>query len=459
MGMIAKHEKQKRRTFWITLISVTAIGAIGVYWLLGPPPPGAILLATGEAGGGYAQLGERYKEELSVHGLDVDLVPSAGSVDNIALLRDGTVQAALIQSGPYSPADDPEGVVRGIASLSREPLWLLYRGGDGEMIHLYSLREKERISIGREGSGTEALAQVVLEIPGIEKNDPKIVRDLGMEEAVDRLVAGDLDAAFIVTSAENKSIKKALSNKDIRLMSFQRHVSFTRVFPYLSSVELTEGILDMEKNIPSETCFLVAPAALLVCHKDLHAQVVDQLLQAAEKIHSPGTLIERPGEYPSQDSMDAVPIHETARAYLRSDRSLLSRFLSYRAQRWVFKIQILAIPVLTLWFPFFKLLPLLYLFRVQSLLKLHYAALRDIETRIEQADNRVDLVERIAELERLRQDMEDYSKKMPAFYQHHIYQWRLHLTLVQEEAAGYLQNYVKTQVNEEVDDVERLSSG
>ena len=121
------------------------------------------------------------------------------------------------------------------------------------------------------------------------------------------------------------------------------------------------------------------------------------------------------------------------------------------------RAQILIIPVLTLWLPFFKLVPLLYIFRVNSLLKIHYAALRDAETKIEQADSREQLLEQIEELETLRRDLEDYSRKMPAYYQRHIYQWRLHVTLVQAEAGEYLQKIVEKERSKTADSGEPIS--
>ena len=105
---------------------------------------------------------------------------------------------------------------------------------------------------------------------------------------------------------------------------------------------------------------------------------------------------------------------------------------------WVVRAQFLIIPALTLWIPFFKLLPFLYRYRVARLLKKHYAALRDVETRIERAGSPAELKEPLDELQSLRDDIKRLSRKIPAYYQRDVYHWRLHGAMVQEEARERL---------------------
>ena len=150
---------------------------------------------------------------------------------------------------------------------------------------------------------------------------------------------------------------------------------------------------------------------------------------------SPG---HRAGQFPSLDGVD-LPVHETAEAYVRSGESLISRLVPYWAMHWVVRAQFLIIPLLTLWIPFFKILPLLYRYRIGTLLKKHYAALRDVETGIERATSHDDLREAIAALESLRNDMERLSRKIPAYYQRDVYHWRLHVSMVQDEARKRLE--------------------
>jgi TRAP-type uncharacterized transport system substrate-binding protein len=88
-------------------IAATAAAIAGVLlamlWTL---PPRSIVMATGPEGGDYYQLGQRYRAVLANDGVEVRLVPTAGSVNNLAMLRNRTsgVNVALMQGGVISAA-------------------------------------------------------------------------------------------------------------------------------------------------------------------------------------------------------------------------------------------------------------------------------------------------------------------------------------------------------------------
>jgi hypothetical protein len=141
-----------------------------------------------------------------------------------------------------------------------------------------------------------------------------------------------------------------------------------------------------------------------------------------------------------------LDIHATADAYVRHGESLMSRFVPYWAMHWVVRTQFLLLPLLTFWIPFFKLLPLLYRYRINRLLKKHYGALRDVETCIEKAQSEDELNEAVDVLQSLRYDMERLSRKIPAAYQKDVYHWRSHVTMVQDEATKRLED--RTQLSD-----------
>lgn len=430
MATYLQRERRRRIAAWIAVIVLTCAALALSYWLIGPPPPETIRMATGEPGGAYAAFGKEYARILGNNGLRVDLVSTPGGMDNFHRLVSGEVDVAFVQGGTYPHVRDPDRVVRGIAAVYREPLWVIYRP-QGEVSEVTDFRG-QTIAIGPPESGTETVARVILEVNGITEEN-SVLRSLSMAEAGAKLTEGTVDAAFMVSSLKSPLVNKLLRNEALRLMSFRRHRAYARIFPYLTPVELAEGVLDLEQNVPPERTSLLAPSALLACRRDLHPRVVEQLLSAARRLHSQGGLIDQPDQFPSLESLD-LPVHETAEAYLQTGESLISRLVPYWAMQWVVKGQFLIIPALTLWIPFFKLLPLLYQYRVASLLRKHYAALRDIENRIDRAGSPQELKEPMQELQSLRDDMERLSRKIPAYYQRDVYHWRLHVAMVQEEA-------------------------
>jgi len=73
----------------------------GVLWILVPPPPKSIEMATGFPTGLYYQFGERLKSELAKEGVDLKVRSTGGTLDNLALLNDpkAGVEFAMVQGG------------------------------------------------------------------------------------------------------------------------------------------------------------------------------------------------------------------------------------------------------------------------------------------------------------------------------------------------------------------------
>jgi hypothetical protein len=87
------------------------------------------------------------------------------------------------------------------------------------------------------------------------------------------------------------------------------------------------------------------------------------------------------------------------------------------------------------WLPFLKILPMLYHWRVNRLLRRHYAALRDLETAVNRAGTPREIDELIQEMDSLRGTMETLSRRIPGHLQDKVYHWRLHVSMVRGEAV------------------------
>jgi TRAP transporter TAXI family solute receptor len=438
MSIAPLGQSKPRTKLWIALAVLTA-ASVGVSMLLmGPSPPRRIKMATGQEGGAYDAFGKEYQQRLGKRGLTVDLVNSKGSIDNLERLIRGEVDIAFVQGGTYQLVDDPDHKLRGMVALYLEPLWVFYRPqkGDPTTVRVADF-EKRKISIGPPGSGTEAVGKLLLNTHGITAENSEIL-NLPNPEARKRLIDGKLDVAMFVSSYKDPGIQELLARKDIQLMNFQRHdTAHSRQFPYLQPVKVAEGLLNLKDNIPREDVTLLAPAAMLVCREELHPHVVEQVLKTARAIHAPGSLMDAANRFPTLEGVD-VAIHESAETYMKSGESALSRLLPYWGVRLILQARILILPLLAVWLPFLKILPMIYNYRVNSLLKKHYTVLRDVESSIAHATNAADLRERIELLDHLRSAMESLSRKVPAHLQRDVYNWRLHVSLVRGEAMDRL---------------------
>jgi TRAP transporter TAXI family solute receptor len=425
--------RKRRRRSW--LIAGTALGltVLGVTLLSGPSPPRKIVMATGQPGGMYDRHGEAYAARLGRIGLEVELRPTAGSVDNLKRLLSEDVDVAFVQGGTYPLVEDSGNKIRGIAALYYEPLWVFHGGGPG----LRSLGELagRRISIGLSGSGTEAVATALLRAHGMPVNTPNVER-LPNPVARERLAQGRLQAAFFVTSYGDPVIAELLNQPEIRLLSFDRGPAYSRTFPALTPLALREGTLDLKRNLPPQDVTLLAPAALLACRTRLHPRVVDELLKVAQAIHGPGTLLDPPLRFPSREGLD-IPLHEAADIYLTHGQSFLSRNLPYALLRWTLPARVLVISLLV-WFPLARFLPEVGRWRIDRRFSRLYSSLRDADRRLGAARDAAELKMALAELDRVCAEAEPLCQKIPPGRQRHLYDWRIHVEFVRSQAHARL---------------------
>jgi TRAP transporter TAXI family solute receptor len=394
-----------------------------------PAPPKVIRFSTGNLSGSYHEYGQQYAEQLVKQGIKTDIQESAGSVENLQRLLRNETDVALCQGGIGRTDTQALANIRSIASVYYEPIWLFYRSSL-DVKRIEDLRNK-RVSIGSPGSGIETVAKLLIELNGLDESQLTI-RRINVTQAIDGLIAGDLDAAFIVTAADNKLIRKALSNPKISLFNFRRGLAYTRYLAFLQPITLTTGSIDLRQNLPDHDINLLSTSAVLVSRRDLHHTLVTRILRASRQIHNTPSPVSNRGEFPSLRGISFPPL-PMAESYFLSGESWLSQMVPYSLQRLFYRWKILLIPMLTVWLPAAKLLPMIYQARVKEILKLHYRALSLIETDIGKATSLDHLKHCMEDLDSLQEDLARYARKVPLEYRRDLYHWRVHFKMVYSE--------------------------
>ena len=159
--------------WWIILLA--GIGFAIAYQFVEPAPPKKIVISTGSESGAYYHFAQRYATILAKNGITLEVRASAGSLENLARLKNDEVQIGFVQGGVVPPKEDPdaedESGLLSLGSVFYEPVWVFYRG-EKNLTRLTELQGK-RIAIGQEGSGVRQLAQQLLsanDIPaGVEE--------------------------------------------------------------------------------------------------------------------------------------------------------------------------------------------------------------------------------------------------------------------------------------------------
>lgn len=340
-------------------IILLIVAIFGVLWILVPPPPKTIEMATGFPTGLYYHFGERLKSELEKEGVTLNLKTTGGTIDNLALLNDpkSGVDFAMIQGGVADISQYPNLV--SIAGMFYEPIWIWYREpafkADGGRLSVLGQLKGKRVSLGNVGSGTLALSNALLKISGIAENEMQAEK-LKPDEALMKLRNGELDAVFIVAAAEAPILQQFYTIPGIRLMSFEQADAYTRNLPYLSKVNIPRGVLSIAHDIPRQDISVLAPTATLVGHSDISPALVTLLLSNAYDILKSYSRLQKPGEFPSGVGLD-FPLHVDADIYIKDGPSLLHRYLPFWTAVWVGRFVKIVIPLLVILIPLFTYIP------------------------------------------------------------------------------------------------------
>lgn len=399
-----------------------------VWWAvaqLHPLPPRVVVMSTGPEGGAFAIFAPRYREALGRVGVDLRLVPSNGSVENLARLRDAgsEVDAGFVEGGLADPADSER--LASLGTLFHEPLWLFMREElTGRTISALAGR---RVSIGPEGSGTRAFALRLMALNGVDQSFATLLPH-PPAEAADQLLAGKLDAAFILTSWDSAAVRRLAASSDVFLAGYPRIDAYVALYPYISKLILPMGVGNMADNRPPADVPLFAAKATLVVRKSLHPAIQYLLLDAAAQIHGGPGIFQKAAQFPAGEAID-LPLSEHARNFYVSGRPFLQRYLPYWMAVLAGQLLVLLIPVVGVLYPLLRIAPAIYGWSMRRRIFQLYGELRFIELEVERRGTGA-VPEMRARLDRLEERANHL--KVPIAFRQLQYTLRLHIDLVRE---------------------------
>ncbi len=387
--------------FGIAFLVLVAI-LFATLWVLVPPPPRSIELATGFPTGLYQQFGERLQKELAEEGISLRLRTTGGTSDNLALLNDPNsgVDFAIVQGGVANLSKHPELV--SIAGIFYEPVWVWYREAsfpnETGRLGLLSQLKGKRVSIGNEGSGTLNLASQLLEASGLSMSDIRTEK-LKPLEALEKFKKGELDAIFLVSAAEAPLLKSFYETPGIRLMSFEQAEAYTHLFPFLSKVTVPRGMVSIAYDLPRQDIQVLAATATLVGKEGISPALVTLLLGDTYDILKSYAYLQKPGEFPSGTGLD-FPLHVDAEIYLKDGPSLLHRHLPFWTAVWIGRFAKIVIPLLVIFIPLFTYIPAAKNLLLRLKLSRVYEELKVIEKNAANPDLKEKNFKELADIER-----------------------------------------------------------
>lgn len=434
------------RHVWRWLLAFTIALVLLLFLVVGrlsPLPPRSLVMSTGADDGAYHLAGLQYQQLLAAKGVKLELRTSAGSIENFDRLQDDAVSVAFVQGGiglrPGGAAPE-QASLRALANVSLEPVWIFTHTVD--VTHGLRALAGKRIAVGPPGSGNRKLAVDLLQAYGMEvdaadgarppPDGTTLTADGGLA-AAEKLQHREVDAAIIIAGPEARAVLRLLADPAIKLASLDHVEGLSRRFGYLLPVNLKRGSVDPASDQPPRDIALLATNTNLVAREDLHPALAYLLLEAAQRVHQPGTLLERAGEFPNQRVTDFA-LSDASERYFRNGRPFLQNYLPFWIANYVQRLLLVLVPVAAILLPLGRLLPGLIAWRRESRLFRHYGELKFLEQDF--TSRALDGAERRAAIERLdRIERDIASTRFPLELSDRVYTLRQHVHYVREQLS------------------------
>jgi TRAP-type uncharacterized transport system substrate-binding protein len=419
-------------------LAVLALALASAVWVrLYPMPPTRLTISAGLADGAYQFYANRYVEAFARKGIELTVLPSEGSTQNLERLQSDPPQAdlALVQGGygwssPISESSQQDGV-QTLASVDTEALWLFSRDPPiRSLLQLSGLR----VAAGPERSGHRVLLQRLLTQQRIGI-DELIWSDLSGQAANEALTRGEIDAVFMVASPSSPGVLALLRNPGLTLATLERTTAIAERNNYLESRLLPQDGLGANLP-PSDTPMLTTPAHLLV-RQDLDPALKRMATAVAMEVHGKAGAFHRAGEFPSLRSSDFPSAPESREVLLRGLGPMES-LLPFWWVQVLRRLLIICVPLLLLTVALFRMVPAWVRWRLESRITRWYGELKFIENDLINKNVDVGGMELSRINGRLREmDQAIGSLKLPKELAQRWYTLHQHVDFVRSRIRGY----------------------
>ncbi len=219
-----------------------------------------LVIAGGEVTGYYFPVAGalcRVINKDHPQGLGCAVMPSSGSAANLAALKSGDADLALVQSRAALMASigaegfketGPMADLRAVMALHGEVSVVVARPGAG-IEHLGDLKGK-RVNLGKPGSFQRASADMVIEASGLSQGDLSVLVELDLAEQAAELCQGNIDAAIFTGIHPMPEVQVAVEECGATLVQIRSKSmdSFFKKVPWATRFSIRSGTYDGQKE-------------------------------------------------------------------------------------------------------------------------------------------------------------------------------------------------------------------
>jgi uncharacterized protein len=420
---------------FVPSIAIALAAFVWLGWFVFPPAPDKITVTSGAAEGMYHQHALRYAEFYKRHGMEAEVLTSAGSAQNLERLRDTLhpAQVGFVQGGfgqlDRAKAGENRTGIQILANVDIEPVWVFSR-----IANLDSLPQLQglRVSIGAEGSGSRVMALQLLAQVRLEPKD-LVLSEAAGSAAANALEEGKLDVAIFVAAPKAQIVKTMLRIPGVHLVQLKHSSALTERLPYLGPRLVAQGMLDNATSQPTRDMMLLTTVASVVVSENLHPAIKRLTTAAAMEIHNEATVLARAGEFPSLKQAD-FPSAPEARQVLLHGLPWIEEKLSLNQAQWFWRLVFLALPLVLLAWLVCHTVPAYLRWILESRINRWYGELKFIEYDLDQAKTSgLDVMRFNTQLQSIDAALGNF--KAPQDFMQRLYMLRQHISFVQQKLS------------------------
>lgn len=418
------------------ILAGLALATAAWSWLY-PMPAASLTLSGGLADGAYELYAARYAEALAKHGVDVRVVASEGSSENLGRLRASPPQAdlAFVQGGfgwsSIAEAAAGEGKIQTLVGVDIEALWLFTH-----QPNLQSLEDLRglRVAIGPEGSGHRVLFLRLLKQQLLAPEALQLSPLTGLA-ARDALSKGEVDAVFMVASPAAPAVTALMATPKVVLASLHRTAGMADRNNFLDSRLLPQDSLGA--SLPPQDVAILTTHTHLLTRSDLDPALKRLATAVAIEVHQGQGAFHRPGEYPLLRSSD-FPAAQESRQVLKQGLGTLEQYVPFFWTQALHRLVVIGLPIALLVALLGWLVPKILRWRLESRVTRWYGELKYIEHDLTRDAINLGGIELNRIVSRIRSiDQRVSDMKLPAELAQRWYTLRQHIGFVKSLVREY----------------------
>lgn len=285
-----------------------------------------LFFASGQEGGVYVSLAREFERQIeeNLPHIHIDLLPSAGSVENASLIDRNEAQLALVQNDIRGSSR-----LRAVAPLHLDYLHFIARKEAG--ITGFRSLNGRKFTTGLEKSGSWPVVQALAAYFSLSPQT--VIESRSVHDGMEALLKGETDALLLMMGFRSGAMNELLRTHDsvelVRLDDVEAAALDGFVLHYPFCQKITVPPLSYGPN-PSGPIPTLAIQNVLVARDDVPPHVIKPLTEIlftrrAELIHQQPAAAQMTENFPV--SSLSFPLHEGARQYFsRGEPGFIIRY-------------------------------------------------------------------------------------------------------------------------------------